>query len=50
MRTCLLAGKGLGEMGSDLVALVAGAVTLPLLGAAVSRLGLGIFEEKGPLY
>uniref|UniRef100_A0A7C3WJV8 Uncharacterized protein n=1 Tax=Thermofilum pendens TaxID=2269 RepID=A0A7C3WJV8_THEPE len=50
MRACLLAGKGLGELGPDLAALVAGAVALPLIGAAVFKLGLSIFERKGPLY
>jgi ABC-2 type transport system permease protein len=50
MRACLLAGKSLGELGPDLVALAAGAVVLPLAGALVFKLGLNFFEKKGALY
>ena len=50
MRACLLAGKSLGELGPDLVTLIAGAVLLPLVGAAVFKLGLSVFERKGALY
>jgi hypothetical protein len=50
MRACLLAGRGLGELGPDLVALVAGAVVLPLAGALIFKLGLSLFERRGALY
>jgi hypothetical protein len=42
-------GEFFGLLGPDLIALVAGAVVLPLAGALIFKLGLSLFEKRGAL-